>query len=86
MLKFVFRREDENEEDFYFDESNKNEVVDAEADAELNSLFDSLMRLEDSDQMTTEDLQAFFDSDCNGDDIVSSISSVNLNHIFASLL
>jgi len=63
------RREDENEEDFYFDESNKNEVVDAEADAELNSLFDSLMRLEDSDQMTTEDLQAFFDSDCNGDDI-----------------
>ena len=65
-----FRREDESEEDFYFDENNKSEVVDAEADAELNSLFDSLMKLEDNDQMTTEDLQAFFDSDCTGDDIV----------------
>lgn len=63
------RREDESEEDFYFDENNKSEVVDAEADAELNSLFDSLMKLEDNDQMTTEDLQAFFDSDCTGDDI-----------------
>lgn len=63
------RREEENEEDFFFDEENQSGIVDAAAENELNALIESLMKLEDSDEMTIEDLQEFYDNDCNGDDI-----------------
>ena len=70
----VSRRDDEeNEEDFFFDEENQSGIVDAAAENELNALIDSLMKLEDSDEMTIEDLQEFYDNDCAGDNIVSKL-------------
>jgi len=63
------RDDEENEEDFFFDEENQSGIVDAAAENELNALIDSLMKLEDSDEMTIEDLQEFYDNDCAGDNI-----------------
>jgi len=60
--------EDETEEDLFFDEGDEN-VVDKDAENELDALIESLMKLEDSDEMTIEDLQEFYDNDCIGDNI-----------------
>ena len=72
----MFRRDEdeEEEEDLFFDEGDEN-VVDKDAENELDALIESLMKLEDSDEMTIEDLQEFYDNDCVGDNIVSTLTA-----------